>query len=79
MKRRNICALLSQKGGVGKTTVAMQLAAGLAARGLRVTVADLDPQESALRWAASAAAAKPFPAMVHAVGGSADTIAASVR
>lgn len=79
MKRRNICALLSQKGGVGKTTVAMQLAAGLAARGLRVTVADLDPQESALRWAASAAAAKPFPAMVHAVDGSADRIAASVR
>lgn len=79
MKNRNICALLSQKGGVGKTTVAMQLAAGLAASGHRVTVADLDPQESALRWAASADPAEPFPATVHGLAGSAQAIAADVR
>ncbi|NMG44425.1 AAA family ATPase [Aromatoleum toluvorans] len=55
-------ALLSQKGGSGKTTVTMQLAAALVLRGYRVAVADLDPQESATRWAESAPADAPFPA-----------------
>lgn len=64
MKSRRIIALTSQKGGSGKTTVAMQLAAGLARRGLQVAVADLDPQRSASRWAESAPAASPFPALV---------------
>lgn len=64
MKDGRIVALTSQKGGSGKTTVAMQLAAGLARRGLRVSVADLDPQESASRWSESAATAAPFPAAV---------------
>lgn len=66
MKSRRIIALTSQKGGSGKTTVAMQLAAGLALRGLQVAVADLDPQRSASRWAESAPAASPFPALVLA-------------
>lgn len=79
MKSRNICALLSQKGGVGKTTVTMQLAAGLAASGYRVAVADLDPQESALRWAASADEAEPFPATLRGLAGTAETIGAGVR
>tara|TARA_R110002049_G_scaffold200714_2_gene371457 strand:+ start:317 stop:961 length:645 start_codon:yes stop_codon:yes gene_type:complete len=59
-----VVALTSQKGGSGKTTIAMQLAAGLARRGLRVGVVDLDPQESASRWAESAPPGQPFPADV---------------
>lgn len=50
MSAPTLIALISQKGGSGKTTVAMQLAAGLALEGYRVALADLDPQESASRW-----------------------------
>ena len=39
-----VITLVNEKGGVGKTTLAVHLAAGLAARGLRVMVMDADPQ-----------------------------------
>ena len=56
-----IISILNQKGGVGKTTLAVHTATAAALAGSKVVLVDADPQGSALDWLASREAAPLFP------------------
>ncbi|HEY1722909.1 MAG TPA: ParA family partition ATPase [Magnetospirillaceae bacterium] len=68
-----IVALLNQKSGVGKTTLALHLAGAWAAQGKRVTVIDADPQGSALDWSAQRAK-EAVPGLFGVIGLARDTL-----
>jgi len=50
-----IIAIANSKGGVGKSTIAVHLAAWLYEQGHKVTLADCDTQQSSSQWVAEAA------------------------
>lgn len=68
-----IVALLNQKGGVGKTTLALHLAGAWAAQGKRVVVIDADPQDSALDCSAQRAK-ETVPRLFGVIGLARDTL-----
>lgn len=57
-------AVLSRKGGAGKTTIAVHLAVAAESRGIATAIFDLDPQASAALW--SDHRGEPIPAVVPA-------------
>lgn len=59
-----IIAVLNEKGGTGKTTVAINLATALHRRGQRVVLVDADPQGSARDWRAASPENADLPAVV---------------
>lgn len=68
-----IIALLNQKGGVGKTTLATHIAGELALRGSTVILLDADPQGSALDWT-QRRAQRGLPRLFGAVGLARETL-----
>ena len=68
-----ILALLNQKGGVGKTTLALHIAGEWARQGRRVIVIDADPQGSALDWSEQRAR-EGLPRLFGVVGLARDTL-----
>lgn len=68
-----IVALLNQKGGVGKTTLALHLAGQWTRQGRRVLLIDADPQGSALDWSQQRAT-EGLPRLFSVVGLARDTL-----
>jgi chromosome partitioning protein len=55
-----ILGIVNQKGGVGRTTIAINLAACFSRAGARALLVDADPQRSALSWAGTRDDEPPF-------------------
>lgn len=53
-------AVMSRKGGAGKSTLAVHMATAAVAAGKRVMLVDMDPQRSSLEWARERAADWPL-------------------
>ena len=59
-------AVISQKGGSGKTTLALHLAVAAVAAGQNTAIIDLDPQASAAKWSDRREAELPVVLSAHA-------------
>lgn len=59
-------AIISQKGGAGKTTITLHLAAASVKAGYNTAIIDLDPQASSTKWSDRRAVELPVVLSAHA-------------
>ena len=62
----HVIVFVTQKGGSGKTTLALSCAVAAEEHGLRTLILDMDPQRSAEAWYQAREAATPKLAVVTA-------------
>jgi len=74
-----LVTVCNQKGGCGKTHLAMTLGGALGSLGLRVLVVDGDPQGTATRWYSAADDRRPFPATVVSLAETRGQIARALK
>ena len=74
-----IIAIANQKGGCGKTNIAMNLAVAFFIDKMSVLVVDADPQGTASRWSASADEDNPYPVSVVNLSVSGNKIHQEIR
>jgi chromosome partitioning protein len=61
-----IVTVVAEKGGVGKTTIALDLAVNAVKKGRKVAVMDVDPQATASKWTDRRTAEYPWVVPTHA-------------
>jgi chromosome partitioning protein len=62
-----IIAVVAEKGGVGKTTIALDLAVTATRKGRTAAVIDVDPQATASKWTDRRTSEQPWVVPTHAV------------
>jgi chromosome partitioning protein len=74
MPAMNIISFVTQKGGTGKSTLALSLAVAAEAKGEKVCVLDLDPQGTSANWYESRSADAPALLSADQVGNLTETL-----